>query len=727
MKKVMKTITIQFVLVLMSICLGALFFLQMEIEPDLSSSIVAAYQMDQYEGQGFAWNSFANYNPWNLATIISYRVFGLSEAAVKGIVVMLYIITDFLTLQLCVESKEKNSLFLLPLAFFMMMPGVATNKYHYVPVVISLLLLMYLKDRQKTQEIYRKKRDICVAALFLFLCCITPDILLVILNIFVPVTLYYVWKLMCDKRCLKYVLLTISVLMVFLVIIVALHDLGMVPWLDQIYGASSSYLAWAELPEIWENGISFLLTTIVRAMNIEVSGSIVQPISFVWIIRIALLFIAYVDLCYHARMIIKKKEDDLYWVIICEAVILSHIMQLLNGWRLCLYAEYGYYYSYCGYMGIAWPLLIVLAMDFLKRHFAVREVKYFRILYTTVGLSCTVIFLTMAVQFYRSDYQSINKEIAEYLIDNGKEAGLATDAVADDLIVWSEGDFYAVSLAYFDRINERRWGYRKFDTYIESINNCDSNEIVALDQSIVENYGEPTEKRYFYEGERKAISDSSDDKVVYFFDRDIRWPIQSLDSLVSTKKTSDVFLPLGENLITLYGNGLKDAELLFNVAEDGKLFASCEEATEEKLVYKVVCLQDVMVIMTLSKKSGMDDIVCERAEAAMLRAAIRLHEQEEIRENGVAELETQMPDGTYNIIVNGSNLDDIELICETGNAQIEVMQNGSARKIYRCEIREDKPIICIKNQGKETAVVNNVYYEATIEEREKVIEKLKEE
>lgn len=726
MKKFAKIIIIQFIIATMSVCLGALFFLQIEIEPDLSSSIISAYQAEQYRGQTFQWNSIESYNLWSLATMISYKVFGLSEAAVKGMVTICYIVANFLTLQLCVGDKDKNSLFLLPLIFFMMMPGVATNKYHYLSIMVSLLVLVYLKYRRRIQESHRKRVDVCAVILFILLCRVTPDILLIILYIFIPVILYYIWKLLINERYSKYVLLAAAALMPFFVILYVLDGLGMMSWLNHIYGASSSYLAWANLPEIWKNGIDFLLTTVVRAMNIDVSGALVQPVSFAWIIRIALLVIAYADLFYHTRMIIKKREDNLYWIILCGAVILSHIMQLLNGWRILLYENYGYYYSYCGYMGITWFLLVVLAMDFLKRHFALQDVRCLRIFYVTAGITCSAVFMAMAMKFYISDYHSINEEIAEYLLDQGREAGLVTDAAADDLTVWSGGDFYAASTAYLNATNEWKWGYRKFDTYIESTHCMDSEQIAILDQSIEAVYGEAVEKEYFNEGERKAVSDLADDKVLYIFDRDIRWPIQNVDATMLTDETCDIFLPLGESRIVLHGNGLEESELLFEVPDHGDINVECVETGSERLVYQVISPQDMSVTMKLNQGSGTADAICENVEVSMMHAAVCLHEYEEIQRNGTAELAAKIPKGTYNVIVNGKNLDDIELTCPSGDVQIKTLENGSARKIYTCIIGDDKPDIKIVNHGSKTVYLSNVYYESTIEEREMIIEKLRE-
>lgn len=728
----LKICAVHILLIAASVILGMLFFVQIEMDADMAGTIVALHKQKMYLGQGFQWMSFSSYTPWNIASWISYNIFGITEDAVKLITTIFFTACCFIIMELGIDNYEEDGLTAVPVMFFMLIPGIAVNKYHFTSTIVILLALLYIKKRVYVSVKMRRITDIAAGVIFIWLFFATVDKMLIILNLLCPIFLYILYIGIKKKKNLLIINLCAlgAVLFSFLWY---LYNLGHSYAGISLYGADSYYLTWADFSEMWSVGIEFLIKTVTRAMNISAAGSLVQPMTLVWVVKILLVILSITVLLRKIKKVLRDTADginNLYPVIVCGAVILSVLLYLINGVRINLYKTYGYHYSYCGYMSMVWFMIPLLGAEGVKAYVkkAQNHIQWLRVSAWAGCGMLSIMSMSECVSVLASGYQNIDKQIADYLVGIGAEGGMAIYMDTYTVTVWSGGKVYMAGDVFPDE--ENKWAYRRFDTDIEvrPQNEAPDPSEEEIDEMILARYGKWEKAKTFMEDPtRTAVSDYPQESLIYYFDHDIRWPVRSIDEALLSGKRCRVFLPLGENRITLYGSGMKGSDLDFEAENDTEIQVICHELENDQIVYKVICPEDTIVNIGLREDEELTHAVYDRAEIDMLRAAICLHAYEEIQEDGELELKTNMPDGTYNIIVNGNNLDDIELICQTGDVQIDVLQNGSIRKIYRCVAGEDKPVIRIMNHGEETAVVNNVYYEATIEDRDMVIEKLKEE
>lgn len=101
----------------LSVILGILFFIQIEIDSDMSGAIVQLYKQNKYLGEEFRWTSFSSYTPWNIILWISYSIFGISEDAVKCIVTIFFIVCCFIILELGIDNYDIDGLTAVPIIF----------------------------------------------------------------------------------------------------------------------------------------------------------------------------------------------------------------------------------------------------------------------------------------------------------------------------------------------------------------------------------------------------------------------------------------------------------------------------------------------------------------------------------------------------------------------------------------------------------------------------------
>lgn len=717
MKNKIRIVAVQLMIVFLAVCLGTLYFLQIEIDADMTGSIVVPFIEEEYWGHV----TTGRYSLWRLVQQLSYNIWGISEAGVKFIFAVFYGITCFLVFELCYDKRRQVSIYLFPLTFFMLIPGVSSTKTHMVPTVLTLLILLYL---QKGKE-FTKKTHFLFWIFFLLMIYFTIDTLLLLLWTGVPILIYCVYKLFINPKFSKYMFWGIVVGIFLVLVYYLLFNMGQLSFLNRIYGVSDYYLSWASLPEIWNKGIEFLLQAVVHAMNIDVKGAIIQPMSVIWISKIAILIMGLWNLVRYTKVCFRRNDD---WdkIIICGSIYLSAIMFLCNGQRIKLYENYGYYYSYSGYMGIVWPLLVVLAMDFLKEVSENREQrkKYLQFIYVAGGVCFSAIMLMEAVRFHRSEYKNVDQQTAEYLVKRGNEAGLAIYN-AYPVMAWSEGKFCA--MPYVNITEEGKWGYRQYDTVLEYLsgNAIAQEEIVNLDKAILSAYGEYEESVYYFENlSRTAFSDTAEGRAVYSFDRDIRWPVREygLKEYISGDSVR-VMLPLGESRVSVQGSCLENTEIIFLSDAGNELPARCITMGEEECTYIVCSPIDMMVDVIIQSRNKGRPAIYNSLRIEMIRAAICIKEEVAVRVNEKISLDTDIKRGTYVLVLNGMNLEQIALTMDKVN-EIVPVQDGKKRKIYQVEVTADEPIVFIQNLGRHDITLNSIYYELTIPDREAVIEQM---
>ncbi len=716
MKNKISIAAVQLIIIFLAVGLGALYFLQIEIDADMAGSIIVPYMEDKYKGDV----ATGQCSIWGLVQQLSYYIWGISEAGVKFIFSVFYGITCLLVFELCYDKEREISVSLFPLAFFLLIPGVSATKTHMVPTVLALLLLLYL---QKGKE-FTRKIQFLFWIFYLLMIYSTADTLLLFLWIGVPLLLYGIYRLVVNPKFSKYLFWGIAAGVFLIFVYYILFSMGQLSFLNKIYGVSDYYLSWASLPKIWDKGIEFLLQAVVHAMNIDVRGALIQPMSAIWISKIAMLTIGLCNLVHYTKVCFKGNND---WdkIIICGSIYLSAVMFLCNGQRITLYENYGYFYSYSGYMGIVWPLLVVLAIDFLKVVSERREKKYMQLIYVAGGVCFSLIMVMEAGRFHKSEYKNVDQQTAEYLVERGNEAGLAIYN-AHPVMAWSEGKFF--SMPYVNITEEGKWGYRQYDTVLEYLSESavvQDEEIINLDKAILSAYGEYDESAYFFEDvSRPAFSDTAEGRAIYSFDRDIRWPVRVYE-LVEYKSGTPVSveLPLGENRISIQGSYLDNTEIIFLTEAGNELPSRCITREEEACAYVVCAPADMVVdVIIQSRDNGMSAIY-NSLKIEMIRAAICIKEETTISVNEKIQLNTDVKKGTYIFVLNGMNLGQIALTMDKANEAVMV-QDGSERKIYQVNVTTDEPTVFIQNMGKHDIILNSIYYELTIPDREAVIEKL---
>ena len=690
-KKKIQTTMIHLGMATLAVCLGALYFLYIEIDADMTGSIMVPFLEHKYQGHtGLRTDSI-----WGMISELSYSIWGISEAGVKFIFAFFYSITSFFVFELCCDTNNRFSMLLLPLTFFMLIPGVASNKTHMLPTVLALLFLLYL---QKGKH-YSRFRKFLFWIFFLGMVYRTEDILLLVLWIFVPVFVYCVYKLLSIPKYSKYVIGGIVCGVMLLAVYYILFSMGRLSFMNKIYGVSGYYLSWAGLPKVWDKGIEFLLQAAVHAMNINPTGAIIQPMSAIWISKIAILILGLCNLVQYTKSCLKE-NNNWYRIIICGSIFLSAVMFLCNGWRISLYEDYGYFFSYSGYMGIVWPLLVVLAIDFLRCFAENKNDKYIYLLYVTMGVCFSAILLMEAVHFRRSGYKNVDQQVSEYLVDRGNEAGLAAHN-AWPVTAWSKGKFFVMRRVGITE--EGQWGYRQYDTVIECIPQEDTagEEISNMDKAVASLYGEYDESAYFFEdSDRPAFSDIPEGRAVYSFDRDIRWPVRDYDLKdYSDDKPMKILFPLGESRVRLQGDCLENAEVSFLSEEGDELATQCVMEGEEECSYIVCCPNEMEVNVMIKNRYSENQSIYDSLKIEIVRAAICIKENAGISADETASISTNLKKGTYTFVINGTDLGNIDLLTPNTESAIILKQDGEERKIYEGTFTEDSPVLYVKMTG----------------------------
>lgn len=183
-----------------------------------------------------------------------------------------------------------------------------------------------------------------------------------------------------------------------------------------------------------------------------------------------------------------------------------------------------------------------------------------------------------------------------------------------------------------------------------------------------------------------------------------------------------IYLPLGQNRVQLIGSGLANVELQF-VDASGKMYECEKEYISDTLVsYLVMCPYNGNVEVHIS--NAQEQVSLERLYCDMNRAAVCLGQDICIAKDESINIQTDLPSGEYVFILVGENLRNVDLISLDESSELEVYQNGKGRKIFICNVNENRPIMAIINRGKELIDIENIYYELTYEERSALIEEL---
>lgn len=589
-----------------------------------------------------------------------------------------------------------------------------------VPTMLTLLFLLYLQNKKTISM----KQSFLFLSIFLILCFLTTDILLVILWIVCPLLLYEIYCLLKNQKYHKYVVECFAVGIILVGIYYVLYNLDVLRFMDKIYGVSSYYLSWVSIPMIWSKGIEFLLQAIVHAMNIDVSGAIIQPMSVVWMSKIIIVIVAFVNLFFYIKLCIQK-EKEWFVAIVSGAIILSMLAFLFNGQRITLYEKYGYYYAYSGYMGIVWPLLVFLATDFFRNVSKREGAKGLQIVLALGGLCFSMILCMEVGQFCRSDYKNIDQQAAEYLTERGNEAGMAIKDASYPVTAWSKGEFF--SMPYVAVTEEGKLGYRQYDTVLEYVSGdiaIRDQQVANMDKAIISKYGDYEESIYFFEDDRTAFSDAAGGRAVYSFDRDIRWPVRNYDLSNYVGEPIKIFLPLGETRVSIYGSDLEETEIILDPENKRELSMRCETSDKDKKTYIVYCPYNMMGDIIVQKHGDANKPVYDSLKVEMVRAAICIKENLTIKTQEKTSISKEIKKGEYVFILNGENLGEIELTAQNDDDEIILQQDGRGRKIFQATFVEENPTLFIRNLGNDDITLNSIYYELTILDREMTIERL---
>lgn len=715
-------ITIKFLVIFFSVVLGVLFFVQCEVDADMAGSITERYVMNQFLGENFEWLNISSYNPWNVVSWIVYNILGISEDSVKMITTIFYILCVAIAFELCIDKHTFSEIPLLLVLFFVLIPGVSVNKYHYASTIVILLTLLYIKKRNniKNNKIYF---DVIAAILFFMLLFLTADKLLIILNVCCPIVIYIFYNMLKNKRYHSILLAMLAVVTIGLLLISLLSQGNELT----LYGASDYYLSWADLADVWNSGIEFLIKTVTRAMNINTSGTIVQPMSFVWILKIILLVLAIIELITCIKDVFGGKKDNFYNVILSGAIVLSVVFYLINGRRIELYEEYGYSYSYCGYMGCVWFLLPLLAIERIKKIISKYEmlVKKKDLCLFTISL-CVMCAMGVlpTLDIFMSDYSNINKQVADYLQERDYEGGIAVYNASHTVTMWSEGKFYSIPYVKFDE--ESELGYRKIDTYIEWKSNDigqPENIEADLDNLAMKKYGQWDERVKFSEDlSRTSESDYPQERILYLYKRDIRWPQRVFDAKEVINGSKNILLPFGENRVCLSGSNMDGIELGFEYEEGQEIDFIVEYATDTQISYLLDINKNSNVFIKTKKEVLDADLATVVLDVN--RAALNIGNNIEVCKDTDISITSEVPKGDYMVIITGDDLGDINMSVRDEQGVVEAYQDGNGRKIFKCSTYVDDASLYFVTKNETPIVVGEVYIELPNQNKAALIEQL---
>lgn len=150
----------------------------------------------------------------------------------------------------------------------------------------------------------------------------------------------------------------------------------------------------------------------------------------------------------------------------------------------------------------------------------------------------------------------------------------------------------------------------------------------------------------------------------------------------------------------------------------------CIMESDEECSYIVCCPNEIVADVIIKNRHNENPSIYNSLKIEMVRAAICIKEEAEISADEIASISTDFKKGTYTFVISGMDLGNIDLSASDTKSEIVLKQNGEERKIYEGTFTEDSPVLYVKNLNNRDVLINSIFYELTIPDRESVIDEL---
>lgn len=664
-------------------------------------------------------------DPWNLITRALYT-FGIGTTGAEMVAycfAIWYFWCVFITFLLLRKDIQKNY-WLLFLGVFMLLPSSNTNKYHLVPIFVSLMLLFGVGEYVNRK---RKLPIIGAGILLIYSFVVISDRVLLLMFVVVPAVLYgIIWCLQNVDR--QKILYFIAVIVSFMVVGIKIVDhiskliLGHGLSFMEAWGGygGESYLTWSDVYNFFDKGIPSLCSTLLIQYNIPIEGGLIQFDSFFWIIRIVIVGLAIIALMCRWIDIFKKGIVNVPLLDALSAISVTSLLgvNVINGMIAYYEIESA---PMNRYASLAWFLLVVLLIRWIGERYVVVEVVSCRNKKIASGFAMGIILCLLIVGYSKPIYlgrEAIVQEPCQmelnYLKSQGDKYkyGIASFWRSCPIIAMSNGQYVSHPgwILQDEEDSERYYFETKYDGIYDDGSNY-FNYIISYENNTMTFDKETIEKMRGDYVNKKGIYYGKESSIFYLYDYDIRWEPRLIMEAVGTDYELvepieyHFDFPVGTNRIEMTVANSENFEL--EVVNNPDIQnVTIQRIDDSKIQVDIVCLQNTSVDFKVARQeeelTTIHKIVLKR-----VRAAVTV-DTEEVEETAEVYLES----GDYVFTFSGENLDKLQVNWSGEGINVSQLTDGKIRRRYQVEIGSPQTI---KYQitGNEMQV-NTVSYENAI-------------
>lgn len=637
-----------------------------------------------------------------------YCLFGCTELFLQiGFTVNFFFCCAFsLFLSLSNEKNEHiNWEYVFLFVFLVALPGnfglcsIHPLKFHTAPLICFFVILL-----DAHAIMCRKNKRIKWSDILILLCAGMTAIIAVDILFFVmavgPAFIYLGCRFIQSggiKRHLKKILITLSIILICARFVLSNFDYN---------GYGSRVFS---SPEDIVHNIGMGIRGVLLMFNIPIIGeNILQASTFVYMIRLFFVCCAIgIVICNCYNFICQKKKVEVIDIILSLSVVCNILAYIMSGKQE---DEISVRYM----MSIYYTLVIVLLRFLGEWKWNKNEIfssSFQRKCYIYLFCIVCIISLIQPLELKR-DWNKTDEYCETIIKTNGIEYGLGEFWSANVVNVLSESQNFvqAVTLdesgfkPYLNVWEPYFMGSYMFNFFVDSTEQNNDNYYFGEDK-IKEVYGNPIE----FIG--------SDNRNIYVYDYDIRFPKKYLNSDTlkintndrGTVDSDDIILKGGGEVtfsgcsfftgtykLTVKGENIEKIVLNSNIEDD--LF-NCKvvRRNTKEIVYQFDVkgkLDDVaLIFMNEGNKAKIKE-----CEIVVLKAA---EDIEFMEKSNVKIGKAMMAEGVYDICFLGSNIKGLKISCKQNNEIIDAIKvkEGNERITYKIEVPESGEVT-ISVEGK---------------------------
>lgn len=686
------------IIVLLSVLLAYLQFVWAGCNADDADTYVKLY--DYFELGHKKMSVTTLLSPWFYCSAVTYllQIGGTGALSCNVYLSFWYGIAVLFTLLLVMHNRDR--IWMLGLAAFILWPYGQTNKYHMVVTFITLFGIWALQCYQDSG----KKWILWVVVLVsVYTLVFVEDRMLFLVFWIATLAVYAVILLLQDQRTRKYlymalfgIILAAAALKCVDMVITAVsgHGTGLMAAAEGYGGAG--YYNWIDVETFFNKGIPSLFAALFVQWNIPIEGGMIQIKSLYWIIRIFLACLALVALVCRWRDIIRYGIRDMELLdslsVVCTTVVLGvNVINGMVGYYRLTNAPINRYASVC------WFLLVVIVARWLDERcegIIFRNISY--------DLFLEVVFVLLCIGYFspaNSSLEAIKNAPYETELSFLKEHGGQYRYGLGSL--WKSKPITATTNAEYvicvGWIEDDRFTYQEDDgfytdggNYFNFIVSDVGNEMTISPENVERLRGDYTE-----------IYSSGD--TIYGYDYDVRFdPVIVMDTAGMGYELAETIvysldLPVGTSRVEIT-TAQPDNLLLEVLDNDDIADVKIAGRGESIATAEVTCLQNTQIQLSVGRKEDVPTVLY-KVEIKRTAGAVDVD---------VRQTEVPLHAGRYILTFAGENLKDMGIEWDV-DGEVTLLDNGRLKRRYLVDIPAGQELgYGIVPNG---ACLDRIYYE----------------